>query len=139
MEPTNVNPDNRSDPALEAWLQANARSVPLPDHGFSDRVLRSLPAPVPRRASRDRWLFCAGGAVAGLAVAGIAFVGDNGPGQDIASALRPLGDGLEAFSSGGVGLAAGIALASLAYAFRSRTPTLPRWFIAAVLPFARPR
>ena len=134
-----MNPDDRADPVVEAWLQANARSAPLPDHGFSDRVLRALPAPRVRRAPRDRWLFCTGGAAAGLAVAGFAFVGGHGSAQDIASALRQMSDGAGTLSCGPAGLAASIAALSLAYAYRSRAPVVPRWFIAAVFPFGRPR
>ena len=42
---------------------------PLPDDGFSARVLAALPAPVPSSRVSPRLWCCLGGTVAGLAVA----------------------------------------------------------------------
>ena len=66
MEPDDLNEFIKNDPRLEALLRQS--SAPLPDDGFSTRVLAALP---PRTAPRSsyRLAWCLAGAVAGCAVA----------------------------------------------------------------------
>lgn len=65
MEPDDLKSPPPADDQLETWLRANAAATPLPDDGFTRRVLASLPPParagMPRRAA-----FCLAGTVAGL-------------------------------------------------------------------------
>lgn len=69
MEPNNLNSPAPGDAALEGWLRTSAPLPPLPDDGFSRRVLTALPPPVPRFSART-WA-CVGGAVVGVVIAGI--------------------------------------------------------------------
>jgi hypothetical protein len=68
MEPTDLKSTPPDDAQLEAWLRANATTVPLPDDGFSRRVLAALPAKAGRSVAKRR-LFCLGGGLLGTAVA----------------------------------------------------------------------
>ena len=45
MEPTNLTPLPSDRDPLEAWLSAKAPVAPLPDEGFTARVLAALPEP----------------------------------------------------------------------------------------------
>lgn len=67
MEPNDLKSSPPPDDApLETWLRANTALPPLPDAGFSQRVLTALPAQ-PRRAGISPRLFVIGlGAVAGM-------------------------------------------------------------------------
>lgn len=69
MEPNDLNsPTSPDDAPLETWLRTHAALPPLPDAGFSRRVLTALPVPS-RRARISPRLFVIGVA----AMAGIAF------------------------------------------------------------------
>jgi len=74
MESPDLNPSPAPDDAADTWLRANHSLPPLPDAGFSRRVLAALP-PARRRFSRTR--FCLAGLAAGLvvALAGLAWGG----------------------------------------------------------------
>jgi hypothetical protein len=68
MEPANLTPLPPDRDPLEAWLSAKAPVAPLPDEGFTARVLAALPPPQ-RSFSWSRVLLYAGGTLGGLAVA----------------------------------------------------------------------
>lgn len=70
MEPNDLNTPPPDDVALEAWMRTSASLPPLPDHGFTQRVLVSLPTPVSRRSTQRLW-FCLAGALAGITVAAL--------------------------------------------------------------------
>ena len=67
MEPTDLKNDSPESVQLETWLRSEAAATPLPDDGFSRRVLAALPARTPR-LSRQRLWFCLGGALLGVIV-----------------------------------------------------------------------
>ncbi|MBI2518495.1 MAG: hypothetical protein HYV95_16570 [Opitutae bacterium] len=112
MEPDDLKSAPPDDPALDAWLRANASLPPLPDDGFSQRVLTALPS-APRSARR-LWL-CAAGALAGTGVASFKLLQAGG--------LPALAQSLHAaagqLATPTVGLALGVSLISLAYVFWS--------------------
>lgn len=68
MEPANVNSPPPDEAQFEAWMRRNAATAPLPDAGFSARVLTALP---PRRApfAWRRTLLCVAGAAVGAVLA----------------------------------------------------------------------
>jgi hypothetical protein len=68
MEPANLTPLPPERDPLEAWLSAKASVAPLPDEGFTARVLAALPPPQ-SSFSWGRLLLYATGALSGLAVA----------------------------------------------------------------------
>jgi hypothetical protein len=68
MEPANLTPLPPERDPLEAWLSAKAPVAPLPDEGFTTRVLAALPPPQ-NSFSWGRLLLYAAGALSGLAVA----------------------------------------------------------------------
>ena len=118
MEPTDLKNDPPADAQLEAWLRSGAASAPLPDDGFTRRVLAALPPP---RATSHRLMFCLAGASVGAAVA--LLNGRDWPGfatgfatgvQSLATAFGPLDD-LR------VGCALVLALASVLFAFWRET------------------
>ena len=43
MEPTDLNPKSSDDEQIDSWLRASSAVPPLPDDGFSARVLAALP------------------------------------------------------------------------------------------------
>jgi hypothetical protein len=67
MEPTNLKPPSPPDDQIEAWLRTSSQLPPLPDDGFSARVVAALPA---RRQNRRAWL-CVAGAVVGVVIAAL--------------------------------------------------------------------
>ena len=127
MEPANLNSEP-ADAPLENMLRARFTAAPLPDNGFSQQVLASLPPPTPvQRPSIRPWLVAAG-AVVGCSVAWPAF--DSGPqisrqletlGPDLGAALAPLVDP----SLGIAVLATALSLALIYH--RSLTAKLQRW------------
>ena len=68
MEPANLTPLPPDRDPLEAWLSAKAPVAPLPDAGFTARVLAALPPPQSSISWR-RLLLYATGTLSGLAVA----------------------------------------------------------------------
>ena len=125
MEPTDLKPTPPDDPQLEAWLRASATLPPLPDDGFTQRVLTALPSPT-RRPSAQRLWFCLGGALVGIAVAGLG-AGHSG---SLTASLPVLEESilsvLAKLSVPAFGLALGITAVSLWFAFRDRPRLLPR-------------
>jgi len=122
MEPTDLKPTPPDDAALEAWLRGNSNLLPLPDGGFSTRVLATLPRRSCRRMSRS-WL-CLAGLVLGsaLALAGVMASGHTVTDDLFVSFNNPL-------AAPPALVALVVALSSMWYAFRDRVRVrlLPRW------------
>ena len=88
MESFDLNSRNPDDVQLEEWLRTDATVPPLPDGGFSSRVLRALPpSPVIARHSWARLAWGGAGALAGLAM----FAAQGASGTDFYSCLLQLG------------------------------------------------
>lgn len=117
MEPTDLKNDSPESVQLETWLRSEAAATPLPDDGFSRRVLAALPARTPR-LSRQRLWFCLGGALLGVIVT---LVGLQRPGS-LAVDLPALGpvftQAVSQLATPAVGGALGLAVLSLGFAFR---------------------
>jgi|GEM_PF-1943265 len=118
MEPEDLTLPARDDARLEAWCRANLSAAPLPDDGFSARVVAALPPPTwSRRLTRQRLCLAGLSAGAAVAVAGVLF--SEGP-----AAARPaLGTSLAEistlFATPAAALACGATVVSLWFAFRS--------------------
>ena len=67
MEPGNVNSSANDDRRIEALLRDAV--TPLPDDGFSARVMAALPGAEKQPATRRRLAFCLAGAMCGCAFA----------------------------------------------------------------------
>lgn len=134
MEPTDLNSASADDARFDSWLQQNATLAPLPDDGFSARVLHSLPAPVDpamlsearrelQAEARRRGLFCAAGAIAGVVVLLVNFSG----GSALAELWHSLGtvpfDIFQTMSAMGT---AGIVLGSLMLVYWEQLKALRR-------------
>ena len=119
-DPTLNSPDR--DP-LDELLRASA-PPDVADGGFTARVCAALPGPRRQPTWDRRWLFCTAGAAVGL----VACL--PGAGTDLA---------LDSLCSPPVGFGLGLALAAATYALGLGHRWPPRWFVAAVLPFTRPR
>lgn len=132
MEPPDLNRPAHDDQQLDAWLNANATSAPLPDDGFSQRVLHALPvridpamlARMQHEARAEAWrraLFCAAGATAGV----IVHLAHRSGGMNFSNFWHSLGglsfDLREALSTMGT---VSIVLASLALAYWEQLKTL---------------
>ncbi len=99
MEPTDLNRPAPDDAQLDAWLRSNATATPLPDNGFSQRVLANLPPRADRAAATRRIIFCLAGALAGAIVPWLTDAGLPDPstspvdlGRVAYQALQPLAD-----------------------------------------------
>jgi hypothetical protein len=120
MEPNDLK-SPAPDDALEAWLRTSSSLPPLPDDGFSRRVLAALPPPA-SRLSRRTW-FCAGGALIGAVITVI------GAATTPTAAAGPAFTAPELDLIGQLALPAalGVAALSLWFALRDRLPQLLRW------------
>ena len=118
MEPTDLKNDPPADAQLEAWLRAGATSPPLPDDGFTRRVLASLPPP---RATSRRLMFCLAGASVGAAFALLNGRGWPGLAAGFAPVAHSLATALGPLDDPRVGCALVVALASVLFAFWRET------------------
>ena len=126
MEPNDLNSLPPDEAQLDAWLRASTTQPPLPDDGFSQRVLSALPPPARPDSVRRLW-FCVAGALIGGGVAALgAFGSDNQP-AGLAALQDMILATLAQLSVPGFGLAVGITVGSLWFAFRDRWRLLPRW------------
>lgn len=123
MESADLNPLSSSDDhQLENWLHTAAARPPLPDAGFSHRVLAALP-PSTRQTKTRRLGFYAAGTVAGLIVALSGGLGSD----DFSLRFEPaLMDALVQSGSAAIFAALGVTLGSLWYAFRTQLRFLSR-------------
>jgi hypothetical protein len=120
MESPDLNPSTPDDTTLDACLRGTAWLPPLPDDGFSRRVLARLPEP--RRQTALRRNLCLAATAAGLAVAVIGGLrAGNAAGWD-----RSLHAALQQVGTWPVSVALGVTLLSLWFAFRDRLRLLPR-------------
>lgn len=122
MESPDLNPPPPEDARLEAWLRTHGAAAPLPDDGFSARVLAALPPPAPavapagllaarRRAAHRRAWLCLVGAALGCALSFSGGTADLVRGADaLRSALAAAGEQLATPS---LGLAVAVTSVSL--------------------------
>jgi hypothetical protein len=126
MEPDHLKSLSSGEDALETWLRTNADLPPLPDAGFSGRVLAALPPPQ-RSQFSPRILVCLTGALAGVLVAvGPAFAAGNPLDRLPALDAALLAAFLQLTHPSTV-LALGATIVSLLFAFRSELRRLVRW------------
>lgn len=130
MEPAHLTPPSEDDPRLEALLRQPVS--PLPDHGFTARVLAALPPPRAPR-SQVRVLAAVAGGLAGLLVALLPL----GPAADLTPAVATLGQALLALGTlcfdPTVLLAVGVASGSLVLVLWRNSPlnapaSVRNWF-----------
>jgi hypothetical protein len=130
MEPANLKPDSPDDAPIEAWLRVNSTSAPLPDDGFSARVLAALPAPAAsptgeRTPSLRGWL-CGGASLLGVIVAAN-FSGHDPAGataaDQFAALLPPLQTAATSFADPTAWLALVVTGVSLAFVYRREIVT----------------
>jgi anti-sigma factor RsiW len=126
MEPTDLKPIPPDDAELEAWLRASAALPSVPDHGFTQRVLTALPARAARRSAQRSW-FCAGGALVGIVVAILGALSSGSLPASLPALEETMLGPLARLSVADFGLALGVTLLSLSFAFRDRLRLLPRW------------
>lgn len=115
MEPNDLKPNPPPDDAhLDGWLRANAALPPLPDDGFSRRVLTALPAPARRSA---RLVVIALGAVVGIGFAAIKFA-TGAPVEFYLPAVGPeFADTLVQLTDPRLHTALGVTVVTLAFVF----------------------
>lgn len=123
MESPDLKSTPPDDAALEAWLRAHSALPPLPDAGFSHRVLATLPRPhpAPRHHARRSWLCLAAVAAGGALALGGVLGSAHAVTDDLFVSLNsPLATppALIAFA---------VTACSLWFAFRDRVRLLPRW------------
>jgi len=117
MEPNDLKPTPPDDTQLEAWLRTSTALPPLPDDGFMQRVLTALPPA--QRATRRMW-FCSGGAVVGIVIAAFGAVTSGNLPANLPALEDTIMTALTQLSVPAFGLALGITLLSLWFAFRDR-------------------
>jgi hypothetical protein len=129
MEPADLNSSHPDDARLEAWLRAHSAAAPLPDDGFSARVLAALPARTQpalsanrfaaRRTARRRLWLCLLGALAGMALGVTANRGASPTdiGHAFGALLPPLAAAFDRLATPSITLAAAATVVSLAVAY----------------------
>ncbi|MFO1451412.1 MAG: hypothetical protein U1F61_24845 [Opitutaceae bacterium] len=114
MEPADLKSPSPDDASFEAWYRAHATRPPVPNHGFTGRVLAALPPPR-KSVSSQRGRFCLAGALLGGAVAWsgglLEALGNPGIEVEQAGVWSPA-------ASPGLGLALGLVVVSLLYVYR---------------------
>ena len=115
------------DAQLEAWYRSNVSAAPLPDDGFSRRVLAALPAPA-HRAAIQRRLFCLAGALTGAVVALGGALGSGTFPVDPAALEAEISAGFARLADPAVAWALGITALSWCFVFRPRMRLLARLF-----------
>lgn len=121
-----MNESSSADDDLDARLRAHFSAPALPDGGFSQRVVGALPTTGRRSFVFSRQFFCSAGLVAGMLCASIGLIGS----ETLGSALKIL-DASVTMTLGQVvtepvALALGLAILSLAFAFREQRHPLLR-------------
>jgi hypothetical protein len=126
MEPNSLNSPPPDDAQLEAWLRNNASLAPLPDDGFTSRVLATLPAPVARQSVQRAW-FCIAGALVGLVVAALKIASAPDFALIVPAISPDAARGLEQLADPRLLVAVAVTAASLAFALRPRRRGLGPW------------
>ena len=130
MEPTDLKNIPPDDAQLEAWLRSANPAAPLPDDGFTPRVLAALPPSTAAHGVRRRMLCVTAGAIAGTVVA--FSLGGDDPGhwpdvvQNLNAALQPLSGVLPQLLKLPAVCALTVAFASVLFAFRGTPPAPAR-------------
>jgi hypothetical protein len=125
MEPTDLNSSAPDDARLEAWYRANLSAAPLPDDGFTRRVLVALPNSS-RHVARGRLWYCLAGAALGTVVAALGMASSQSVSAGFSALGADVGAALVRLNRPEVGCAVVITLGSLWLAFRPRLRLLPR-------------
>lgn len=121
MESSELNQSSADDSRLEACLRASSATPPLPDDGFTARVLAALPPAASawreerRRSLRRRWWFCLGGAMLGGAVS--LGAGGTDLGRTASALLPPFATVARQLATPSLGLAVAAIAVSLVVAF----------------------
>jgi hypothetical protein len=104
MESPDLKPTPPDDAAFDSLLRAQSGLAPLPDAGFSPRVVAALPRPRRHR----RALSCLTGLAAGLAVAIVGVAAGGAPDLTLPESVmtRDMGELLSSPALGALGLAA---------------------------------
>jgi hypothetical protein len=127
MEPADLKHPGPDDRQLEAWLRDQPAQPPLPDDGFTARVMAALPPAIDcaalaaarhQAASRRVWL-CFLGAVTGLIVARLAAPAAtlDGAAGEVAAVLQQLSAGARQIQSPSLPLALGLTFAALLWIY----------------------
>ena len=125
MEPNDLKSLPPDDAQLEAWLRTSTMQPPLPDDGFTQRVLTALPPPARRHSALRLW-FCVAGALTGGGVAAFGVFGSGSQTADLTDLQAAILATLAQLTVPAFGLAVGITTVSLWFAFRDRLRLLPR-------------
>lgn len=114
MEPADLKSPSPDDASFEAWYRAHATRPPVPNHGFTGRVLAALPPPR-RQITSQRGRFCLAGALIGSAIAWsgglLEALGRPGLVVEQVGVWTPT-------ASPGLGLALGLVVVSLLFVYR---------------------
>ena len=111
MESEPLNTNQSEEDRLDAWLRSDA-AVPLPDDGFSSRVLAALPPRRARAPAGRLWMLPAAGFVAGLAL--VIARGGASTGIDVSPIAGLMTDVGSALPRSSLGLALVVIVAVLA-------------------------
>lgn len=125
MEPNDLNSPSSDDPQLEAWLRASAALPPLPDNGFTSRVVATLPVTTAQRSTQRMW-FCVAGALVGLAVAALKIFTAPDLAISVPTITPDAARAMEQLADPKLLVAVAVTAASLAFAFRPKRRRLVR-------------
>jgi hypothetical protein len=122
QEASSMNSESPNRDPVEAWLRQNT-VPPLPDGGFSQRVLSALPSRRPAPEAWRSWAVAAGGVAGGLAVVLLRSGGVSGFNSLAASLSSLAGSGADVLFLPGYGLALVFAAAVLILALETDEST----------------
>lgn len=120
MESSNLNNSLPENDDLDAQLRAHFSAPPLVDNGFSQRVMMALPGTRRNPVQFNRRLVCAVGLAAGIVAALIGLIRAENLETALASLDSTLRLASEQLLTAPVGLAVGLAVLSMAFAFREQ-------------------
>lgn len=115
MEPNDLKSPAPDDAHLETWLRTSSAQPPLPDDGFSARVLTTLPPP--KRRVPVRLLVCVIGALAGAVVVAQPLLSAGHPLDRLPALDNALLNTCDQLANPGFGIAVGVTLGTLLYVF----------------------
>lgn len=126
MEPNDLNPPPPDDAHVEAWLRSSAALPPLPDDGFTSRVVATLPVPAARRFTQRTW-FCVTGALVGLAVAALKIAAAPDFAVSVPAIAPDAALAMEQLADPRLLVAVAVTAASLMFAFRPKRRRVGPW------------